>query len=71
MVVRTSLKSGEDGEVNLVFNVVVDGSLRSVLANALAVEDETTTRSAQSLVSSGSDDVRELEGATVILEKWP
>jgi hypothetical protein len=62
---RTSLESREDGEVDLVFNIVHEGSLRSVLANALAIEDETTTRTAQSLVSSGSDDIGVFEGAII------
>jgi hypothetical protein len=62
---RTSLESREDGEVDLVFNIVHEGSLRSVLANALAIEDETTTRTAQSLVSGGSDDIGEFEGAII------
>jgi len=67
VVVRTSLKCGEDSKVDLVFNVVHDGTLRSVLTNALTVENETTTRTTQSLVSSGSNDIRIFEGAVLVL----
>lgn len=63
VVVGTTLMAGEDGEVDLVLEVVegllaglgVDG------ADALAVEDHGTTRATERLVGGGGDNVGVLE----------
>ena len=58
------LQSREDGEVDLVLNVVHDllARLGIHLADALAVEDHGAARAAQRLVRGGGDHIRVLKG---------
>jgi hypothetical protein len=59
VVVRTALVAREDGEVDLVLQVVVDWvALLVVLAHALSEEDDGASGSAEGLVGGGGDNVR-------------
>lgn len=68
VVMRSSLEGGEDGRVDFVFELVKE--LLALLIDSLeslTVEDQSTTRSTQSLVGSSRNNVRVLESRRNLL----